>query len=146
MSDWVTNIIRFRDTGRQNLSNLTVQYKDELQFQCVYLEPSWILNQPYISCAPEGIYPLEKRTSEKFGEHFHIKDVPNRSLMLMHVLNYYKQSEGCGGPGERFKYLDGDNEYDVTNSKNTLKKLWKLLPEKSVIKIERHEHYQRWCG
>ena len=146
MNEWVTHITRIRDTGKQNLGRVAVYHKDELQFQCVCLEPSWVLNEPYISCVPEGTYPFVKRTSGKYGAHFHIKDVPNRSLILMHTLNYFKQSEGCMGVGERFKYLNSDNEVDITNSQITLNKLLELLPNESVIKITRHEHYQRWCG
>ena len=47
---------------------------------------------------PKGVYEVEKRNTNKSKykyEHLHIKGVPNRELILVHVGNYPKNSKGC---------------------------------------------------
>lgn len=144
MSKYKVHIERIRDTGRQTLGRLTIYAGEMMQYQCVTLEPSFVLNQSYISCIPTGKYPLEKRRSRKYDEHFHIKNVPNRSYTLIHAMNFYKQSEGCVGPGKRFKYLNDDNEFDVTSSRDTLGDLLKYLPDKTILLVSNHKSFQRF--
>lgn len=141
---WETHLVRIRDNGRLTMGRVSI-WKNELRvFECVSLEPSWILNQPYVSCVPCDTYPLVKRVSGKFGAHFHIKGVPNRTFVLIHTLNYFKQSEGCVGVGGRFKYLDKDNEIDTTSSRDTLNKMLEILPDESEIVITNHDNMQRF--
>ena len=62
------------------------------------LELAWEDNKKRVSCIPKGVYEVEKRhteTSKYKYEHLHIKDVPNRELILMHIGNYPKNSKGC---------------------------------------------------
>lgn len=132
-----TTITRIRDNGKLTLGRLSIG-----DYQCVTLEPSFVLNQGYISCIPTGTYPLVKRESQKYGTHFHVTDVPDRTFILIHTLNYFKQSEGCIGVGQRFKYLDADNEIDVTNSRKTLNQLLATLPDESEIEITNHDKIQ----
>ena len=40
-------------------------------------------NKKQISCIPPGQYTVRKRTSTKYGNHFHIIDVPNRDFILI---------------------------------------------------------------
>jgi len=44
-------------------------------------------NKNKISCIPEGVYEVRKRTSEKHGKHLQIINVPNRDLILFHPAN-----------------------------------------------------------
>lgn len=140
----VPHLIRIRDNGIQTMSRLHLYDHDTIIFKCVALEPSWILNEPYVSCAPTDTYILVKRTSDRFGKHLHIKNVPNRSLVLVHSLNYYKETEGCVGVGERFKYINKDNQIDLHDSRNTLDKLLDLLPDKTKINIYQHGNFQKY--
>lgn len=143
MSEQTVHITRIRDNGVQTLGRLKVlgRGRQEL-YRCVTLEPSFVLNETWISCIPPSRYTLEKRTSDRFGEHFHVKNVTGRSFILIHGLNYYHETEGCIGAGERFKYLDEDAQYDLADSGDTLQDLLNLLPDKCSIKIKNHKDFQ----
>jgi hypothetical protein len=66
---------------------------------CYSIELPWNMNQVRNSCIPEGVYPLEKRYSEKYKHHIHILNVPNRSLILFHPANDAQtQLLGCIAP------------------------------------------------
>lgn len=92
-------------------------------------------NQSRISCIPEGEYTVVKRNSEKYGDHFHILDVPNRSYILIHNANFKRQLKGCIAVGLAHTDIDGDGHRDVTRSKKTLKDLNKQLPESFTLEI-----------
>jgi hypothetical protein len=67
--------------------------------QCYSIELPWLKNERRKSCIPEGTYPVEKRTSEHFGKHLWIKDVPKRDLILIHAANdALKELLGCIAP------------------------------------------------
>lgn len=69
------------------------------KFICHTIELPWKDNQRSISCIPEGNYELLSRTSEKFNKHFILKDVENRSLILIHPANNAKRElRGCIAP------------------------------------------------
>ncbi|WP_235893426.1 DUF5675 family protein [Litoribacter populi] len=64
-----------------------------------FIELPWRRNRPNVSCIPEGVYKLTKRYSEKWGWHVEVKDVPNRSLILIHPANDALQHlRGCLAP------------------------------------------------
>ncbi|MEP2447399.1 MAG: DUF5675 family protein [Balneola sp.] len=134
---------RFRDTGKQTLGNLVLVVDGVEVFTCVALELSWMLNQPNVSCIAPDTYPVEKRENDRFGKHLHVKDVPDRTWILFHALNVFKESEGCIGVGKRFKFLDKDNEYDITNSRLTLNKILDLIPDGYEIKLTVLDHDEK---
>ena len=86
-------------------------------------------NKKRISCIPPGTYIVKKRTSEKYGQHFHITNVPNRDYILIHGCNYSRQLLGCIGVGDAHVDLDKDGLKDITNSKKTLAKLYSIMPD-----------------
>ena len=63
------------------------------------VERPWLDNKPNVSCIPEGEYEMSWRTSPRFGETWHIKDVPDRTHILIHVANFSKDVQGCIGLG-----------------------------------------------
>jgi hypothetical protein len=66
---------------------------------CSSIELAWLDNKHGVSCIPEGRYELVKRYSEKFGWHLLLKDVPDRSLILIHPANdAVKELRGCIAP------------------------------------------------
>jgi len=135
-------IYRFRDTGVETLGDLFVMEDGQSIFDCVCLEPSWIQNHSWISCIPVGTYRVKQRMSADYGQHFHIQDVKDRSYVLIHAYNYFNQSEACIAPGDRFQYLNGDEHYDVVDSRDTLNRLLELLPENFELTIRDHDHKQ----
>ncbi len=69
------------------------------RFLCFTIELPWLGNQRSKSCIPEGTYELVARYSKKFGNHLLVKNVPNRSLILIHPANYAKDELlGCIAP------------------------------------------------
>ncbi len=63
------------------------------------IELPWKDNAKQVSCIPEGRYRLVRRKSKKYGDHFLVKDVPNRQLILIHPANdAVKELKGCIAP------------------------------------------------
>lgn len=108
-------------------------------FSCDTLELSWKQNQHQISCIPKGTYHVEKRKSAKFGEHFWIKDVPNRDMILIHSGNFAAGNHvdilGCIMVGDGFSDINSDSNLDIINSKVTLRAMVKALPDKFTLEI-----------
>lgn len=76
--------------GRLVLGGLTI---------CATIELPWRNNEHGRSCVPEGRYQLVKRYSPKFKWHLMLKDVPGRSLILLHPANDALQElKGCIAP------------------------------------------------
>lgn len=72
----------------------------EVDFERFYtVERPWLDNKPNVSCIPVGTYEMGWRESPRFGETWHIKDVPDRTYILIHVANYARDVEGCIGLG-----------------------------------------------
>lgn len=66
---------------------------------CLTLELPWVQNQAYISCIPQGTYPVFHRYNERFKSHLEIKKVPDRTLILFHPANNAKYDlKGCIAP------------------------------------------------
>ncbi|MDE3235502.1 MAG: hypothetical protein KGO81_06065 [Bacteroidota bacterium] len=66
---------------------------------CHTIELPWKENAHNISCIPEGRYELEKRYSPKFQWHVLLKNVQDRSLILIHPANdAMKELRGCIAP------------------------------------------------
>lgn len=126
---------RLVDTGKETLGKLTIH--DELKecFSCKTLELSWKDNKRNISCIPRGEYHCVLRFSEKHGEHFRIQDVEERDFILIHSANYHTQIRGCIAVGRAYADINGDNELDVTSSRDTIEDLLEVLPDSFYITI-----------
>lgn len=98
---------------------------------CKTLELPWLENARGKSCIPWGEYTVVRRTSPKYGEHFHILEVPNRRYILIHAANYVHQLLGCVAVGMDHKDMNRDGLRDVTNSKATMKMLLSTLPKEA---------------
>lgn len=105
-------------------------------YRCHCLELPDLGNKFRVSRIPAGIYKVVKRWSRKYEFHFHVKDVANRTWILIHRGNTYHDTRGCILTGDSLRDINRDNELDVVNSKNTLKKLLELLPQSFTLKIE----------
>ena len=133
-------IKRLSDDGVQTLGIMTLPNGK------VYhtLELAWKNNNRKVSCIPKGKYKVRKRTSAKYGEHFHILDVKNRDFILIHHGNYAgslnpktNKSDilGCILVGSGLKDLNNDGILDVTNSKKAMAELLKYLPNEFELNI-----------
>ncbi|WP_435263447.1 DUF5675 family protein [Tenacibaculum sp. nBUS_03] len=92
-------------------------------------------NQNSISCIPALVYCCELRCSSKYGWHYHVKDVPGRSLILIHFGNYFTDTRGCILVGNAFKDINGDGYRDVTSSKKTMKRILAIMPKEFELTI-----------
>jgi hypothetical protein len=95
---------------------------------CVTLELPWKDNKRKVSCIPTGTYKVVRRISKKYGQHFHITNVPGRTLILIHAANYVTDLLGCIGVGSKYAFINKDAILDIANSKKTMALLLKELP------------------
>lgn len=64
------------------------------------IEREWKNNEPFESCIPNGVYPMVRVNSPRFGEQtWEIAEVPNRTHILIHIANTANNVEGCIGLG-----------------------------------------------
>lgn len=136
MFDFDVLIERKRKEKTQTIGELTV-YANRTKpiFFCVTMELEEDCNAVRDDAIPTGLYDVVRRYSKKYGWHFHILDVPNRSLILIHEANYSSQLLGCIGVGEKISDINKDGLDDITNSKATKRTLLRLLPEKFKLRI-----------
>lgn len=128
-------IIRLQSDSKQTLGLGYVFDGLEKVYEFKTLELPWLDNQRNISCIRAGKYKVEKRISPKFGWTFHIKNVRDRSHILIHSGNYYSQIEGCILVGKSFSDINDDGCLDVTDSVPTIDLLLDLMPLEFELNI-----------
>ncbi len=102
------------------------------------IERPWLDNERNISCIPEGIYDCVPHNGTKFKNVWRLKNVPDRSAILIHVGNYASDVHGCIAVG---KWLSTDG-YMVQSSAQAINELRGYLPETFQIKITvKHPEY-----
>lgn len=72
-------------------------------------------------------------SSAKYPDVWVIKNVPNRSAILIHWGNTTKDTEGCVLCGEYFTDFSGNP--GIANSRLTFEKLRKILPKEFILDI-----------
>lgn len=132
-------IERFKTQTAKDKQNLGMMFAIDSNNRIVHknftLELPDLANQRQKSNIPKGVYDVVKRKSAKYGEHFHITNVPNREMILIHNGNYYNQILGCVLVGSDIADVNKDGIMDVTSSVDTMKKLLKILPSKFKLEI-----------
>jgi len=111
-------------------------------FLCHTIELPWRDNKRNVSCIPEGRYEIATRYSSHFKHHLWVKNVPQRSLILLHPANNaLKELQGCIAP---VTYLGGLGK--GLQSRNAMQKLTSIVyqaidqKEKIFITIKSHHH------
>jgi hypothetical protein len=121
--------------AKQTTGVLNVVRNGVIVWQCHTLELPWLGNHRQISCIPTGSYNVKRRHSSKYGQHFHLVNVPNRDLILIHAGNFYHQTLGCILVGMDVKDIDKDGILDVSDSALAMRKLLELLPQEFTLDI-----------
>lgn len=103
---------------------------------CVTLEETWLGNKRRESCIPEGTYEAVAYSGTKYKNVWLIKDVPNRSAILIHWGNTERHTAGCLLVGKYFARFGDRN--GVADSRNTFKRLRRKLPKKFKITFKNH--------
>jgi len=68
---------------------------------CYTLERPWLNDEPDVSCIPIGTYEVRMEWSPSWERMMpHLQNVPGRSGILIHPLNWVRQTEGCIGVGD----------------------------------------------
>jgi hypothetical protein len=75
---------------------------------CYTVERPWLDNKPNESCIPEGVYSLELGMYNNGGyPAYEIMNVPDRSLIKMHIANNMNDVVGCVGFGSKLGFYEG---------------------------------------
>jgi len=128
-------IIRLAEDNKQTLGEFILYDGIERVFSCKTLELPFVMNAPFISCIPKGIYEVVPRNSLKYKNHYHILGVPDRDFILIHVGNFNHQTEGCILIGKNYAYINDDDYFDITYSKATMSKLLSKAPDGFILEI-----------
>lgn len=104
-------------------------------FESVTLELDQQRNERRESRIIAGTYLCTIRKSDKYGLHYLVNNTPNRDMILIHVLNYNHQTEGCIGIGQSFADINKDGYLDITASRKTLDEFLKLMGESFYLTI-----------
>jgi hypothetical protein len=131
----LTRLTNQLDSEKQTIGRMIAVVNNKQVFACFTLELPDKNNQRKISCIQKGTYKVVTRESEKYGDHFYLKDVPGRDYILIHSGNYVSHTEGCILVGRKLTDLNNDGLRDVTSSKETLKILYDLMPDSFTIII-----------
>jgi hypothetical protein len=97
-------------------------------------ELPWNDNQRKVSCIPVGTYKAKLRNSPKYNDHWHLQDVPNRSMILIHHGNTIKDIEGCILVGLGRGEVDGLPA--VTSSRRAMELMRQVFPREFMLTIE----------
>lgn len=106
-------------------------------FEVDTLELPWKDNQRNISCIPEGEYLVRMvRFSKSFPyPHYEVLNVPDRSGIKIHRVNFVKDLRGCIGPGLGRVDIDMDGLSDVVRSTMALNSMIERLPKEFMLNI-----------
>jgi hypothetical protein len=119
----------------RTLGRLIVFKDNDIVATFATLELPWKNNQRNISCIPSAFYNVVPRYSEKFKNHLHILDVPNRSWILFHAANWPRDIEGCIAVGLGFADIDVDGLLEVASSRIAMAQLTKIVTERAELII-----------
>jgi len=128
-------IIRLAEDNKQTLGEFILYDGIDRVFSCKTLELPFVMNAPFVSCIPKGIYEVIPRNSLKYKNHYHIIGVPDRDFILIHVGNFNHQTEGCILVGKNYAYINDDDYFDITHSKATMTKLLSKAPDGFILEI-----------
>lgn len=100
---------------------------------CVTLEETWLDNQKRISCIPQGTYECEKYSGTKYKDVWIVKDVPNRTAILLHWGNTERNTAGCILFGRNFSKFG--KVWGIGRSREAFQILRKTLPDRFYLDI-----------
>lgn len=117
------HLVRTHHLKDRTLGTLYVIRDNSVLFELKTLELPWNDNKRNASCIPTGTYPISRRHSAKYQNHYIIENTGPRTYILIHYGNFPKDTDGCILVGTDHKDIDYDKIPDVINSKLALNKL-----------------------
>lgn len=76
-------LVRQQSTDQGTKGTITLR-NGNYEIEMKTLELPWKNNQSQYSCIPKGTYKCSIVNSPKFGRVYNVKDVPNRTAILIH--------------------------------------------------------------
>jgi len=129
---------RFAHTPMGVFGNLSVD-----GFECYTVERPWLDNKPRESCIPEGVYRLELGMYNHGGyPAYEIMNVPDRSLIKMHIANNINDVIGCVGFGSKLGYYE--NLWAVLDSGGAMKKFMAAMDGEDGQIIVKSKQIHSW--
>lgn len=128
-------LLRTKSDDYQTTGVFSLLDESGFLFNCFSLELPHKRNQTSISRIPSGRYLCKKRHSKKYGWHYILDNVPNRSYILIHFGNYNRDTKGCILLGKDLIDINGDGKLDVTSSRKTMEKLLSIASESFYMDI-----------
>ncbi len=122
--------------SNQTLGKWVSYQNGKIIFACDTIELPYLNNKPQISCIPKGVYDVVYRESKKYPRHYHVLNVPNRDLILVHQANFVGSLNpktrkadllGCIGVGNGYGDINGDGIVELLKSTPTLNKLLEVM-------------------
>lgn len=139
-------LLRLHSDDKQTLGVLSIYEALNKVFECKTLELSWVENERRVSCIPQGVYFVDPRTSEKFGNHFIVQGVPRRDAILLHPGNTYRDTEGCILCGYDYADMDNDGHLDVIKSRFVFDRLVQVAREGFLLTVVSFAENKRLCS
>ena len=107
-------------------------------FEFKIMELPWKDNQRNISCIPADTYQaiaINRASNGKYA--IWLKDVPNRSEILIHEVKYVKHLLGCAAPGTSFEDFNNDEIVDIVNSRSIMEVFEQHIPvgDKCIVQL-----------
>jgi len=135
------NIFRMKRSSQGTLGMLCVG-----GFRCYTLELPWKDNKRNVSCIPRGSYKVETRLSPKFGNVYWVREVPERTFILIHSGNwagdisegFKSHANGCILLGQKRGLLA--NQLAVLNSGITVRRFMRTL-QYQPFTLDIHEEF-----
>jgi len=102
---------------------------------CFTVERPWLNNAPNISCIPAASYPVKwvvtGTSGNRNGRGLGVENVPDRTLIRIHVANVADEVQGCIGVGlQRHDFRRGQG---VSQSRAALSKLMDIMEGQEAI-------------
>jgi len=92
-------------------------------------------NSVKISAIPPGNYKGTLELHTKFGRCARIHAVPKRNGILIHVGNFYWQTQGCILIGLMINDIDQDGNKDVIQSMAAMQSFYSVMTTEFIIKV-----------
>lgn len=129
-------LIRINQTEKVTTGKLLVKDLSTIVKEWASVELPDLNNARNISRIPAGTYECEPIIRPNGDWAISIKNVPNRSHILIHKGNYTRDIQGCILIGKTHADIDSDGIMDVTSSAVAMGELRELIDQPTIIIIE----------
>ncbi len=104
------------------------------EFECFTVEKPWNDNKRRVSCIPEGEYEIKLGRFNRGGyDAYELQNVPNRSLVKIHVGNTSDDVIGCIALGKSLGYVK--QKWAVISSRTTYKEFMAAMEDVNTANL-----------